>query len=499
MDRILAMDKTLSPSRSAPVLGKSSFSTTWSDDGTSWHGGSSPGRKRKNKNDQIGQPIVGRGQHIDQLMGVNQIQHMTLRGLDYDPLESVLLRMRDVNSKSGPIEAVSQRRVNRWLGEPAPAIDVLPKLKASVEGDQHLLSESLSPGSRRRRRGMPAHRRLALGEFQTWMKQMFKDSDELWAVLCEENMDKVGKDKFAQTLADHLYPMGSLGARMLFFFLDSDDDEAVALQDIKSGLEELEVAENPSPKNWERFSNSLTEWRQTKNQDVIEDHNVRCQIERLNRMKLGVENTSKQEGLAALMLRTSKGEPAVADFIEYILDGFNSIQMAWTIMDVKKAGTLSRDEFTDSMSYLVSNQGVRPFPAHLTKLGKLLFPSLDPSARGFIKMEVLRNLEGSSPCHGPGRYLLQRLGRFIRKHATVRLPVARSEIDHRSFFMYLEQAGYPRWHVDNLFDCIDRDGSGDIRMDDILTFLSPEEPGMNLSVPKVLIGFQEVLPSRFSE
>lgn len=321
---------------------------------------------------------------------------------------------------------------------------------------------------------------------------MLQDSNALWALMCEENIDKVSKDKFVQTLAEQEYPMGSLGAKLLFFFLDADDDDAITLQDIKSGLEELELTENVSPKSWERLSNTWTEWRYAKNQDAIEDHNVRCQIDKLNRMKLGVESTSKQEGLASLMSRTWKDEPAVADFIEYIFEGFKTIQMAWDIMDIKKAGMLSKDEFSDSMSWLVSNRGIRPFSAHLKKLLELL-EGMDPSARGLLKMEYLMNLDRNNQLQGQGRFLLQRLGRFIRNHATLRLQVGRSEIDHKTFTTYLEEAGYPKWHIDDLFDCIDRDGSGDIGMDDILAFLSPEGPGVKLSLPKVLIGFQESL------
>mmetsp|Transcript_733 Transcript_733/g.1299 ORF Transcript_733/g.1299 Transcript_733/m.1299 type:complete len:661 (+) Transcript_733:61-2043(+) len=437
-----------------------------------------------------------RGEFVDLLMGTEKAPEVAPRGLPFDPLETVLQGMKDINSDTGPSAVVHRRRVARHWGKPTPQISLPQRSKASAApGNQPLLEESMSPMSRARRRYNVKQRLLAILEFSAWLDQVFEDEEEFWQALTgsKDFSIDVAKDVFVKVLAERSYPMGDLGAKTLFFFLDDDEDQRISWSEVMEALQEAQDAnenESASPKRWELFSTQSAEVRTWTDQDILEEHRIDSQVEKM--IRRGYESATKSAAREALIRRLWKEEPLVAEFMEFFFNEFKSIQLAWRILDVKRQGLISRDDFVQSMKSLRSSRGLSAMEAHISGL----FSQLDPAQTGRVRLaDIIQE-----PRHGVSGHaaLLDHFREFVKARAKIWEdqggsfelfedvfdPAAGGRVSKAAFASALVKLGYEEWHAEQLFNRLDRDGSGDIEMTDFTALFKEIGAGMCYKQPQ---------------
>ncbi|CAK9104073.1 Putative E3 ubiquitin-protein ligase HERC2, partial [Durusdinium trenchii] len=250
---------------------------------------------------------------------------------------------------------------------------------------------------------------------------------------------------------------------------------------------------------WELLRNDAEEARRIRDQDPIEEHLIEQYVGTLRRRK--DPNATHSDALAGLLKRMWQGEPEVAEFMEFVFTEFRSIPMLWRFLNISKKslkgddGVLTEEDFRTAMRCLFSREGRQPVEAHMSGL----FDLLDTNKQNRIRLSDILHEE---PHAGRGRKaLLGRLRRFLEELTSSKTPEmkalmqlykspadafkmsASGKVTRAGFIEGLHRLRYDEWHVDDLFTRIDRDGSGDITIEDILGFLKEAGPGGRYARP----------------
>eukprot|EP00434_Breviolum_minutum_P034953 symbB.v1.2.030936.t1/scaffold3538.1/size88992/2 len=236
-----------------------------------------------------------------------------------------------------------------------------------------------------------------------------------------------------------------------------------------------------------------------RDQDPIEEHLIEKHRGTLQRR--GKLDATHQDGLEGLLKLMWREEAEVAEFLEFVFTEFKSIPMLWRFLDIsKKTGIddsyITQEEFNSAMQCLWSRTKRQPLEAHMSAL----FDLLDTEKQDRIRLSDI--LEDGIVGSGRGRKaLLKRLRRFFVELTTsksekmkalmnlYRSPSdafkmsANGKVTRASFMEGLRRLRYDEWHLDDLFARIDRDGSGDITIEDILAFLKEAGPGGRYAKP----------------
>lgn len=437
-----------------------------------------------------------RGDFVNILMGVEDAPEVNPRGLPYDPLETVLAGQKELHSKTGPEALLRQKRIAHLKQMPMPRVQRHILAKASSLLPTPLL-EANSTGRQKRRLNLP-QRLLALTEFKTWMAERFPSPEAARSELRLTAAEGGRKDLFVQALAQREYPYGTIGAKV-FFFCDADEDDLISWQDITEALEECRPPEGPT--RWEILRSDAEHARHIRDQDPIEEHLIQNHVSTLHRR--GKPNANQADALESLLKRMWPEEPEVAQFMEFVFAEFRSIPMLWRFLDISKKsglddGYITQEEFCSAMRRMFSRTGRQPLEAHMSEV----FDLLDVQSQNRIRLSDL--LEDDIVGSGRGRKaLLKRLRRFFEELTSCRSEEmkalmnlyrspsdafkmsATGKVSRASFLEGLQRLRYDQWHLDDLFSRIDRDGSGDITIEDFLGFLKEAGPGGRYAKPVV--------------
>eukprot|EP00931_Biecheleriopsis_adriatica_P043735 TRINITY_DN24991_c0_g1_i1.p1 TRINITY_DN24991_c0_g1~~TRINITY_DN24991_c0_g1_i1.p1 ORF type:complete len:720 (+),score=164.31 TRINITY_DN24991_c0_g1_i1:35-2161(+) len=428
-----------------------------------------------------------RGELVDILMGVEKPPEVDPRGLAFDPLETVLQDMQVMQGETGPVAQVKQRRVAKFKGKPPPRAWTPAKQKVPVASRQPLLEETVTFEHRKARREGGYQRLLAFMEFAAWLEYSHEDLEDFWATLSKNSEGNVQCEDFVEALSNADYPMGGLGAKTLFFFLDSSEDGAVSIQELHFALQEVERSkQGKKASSWDAFAQTASEVRKLSDQDPVEEYRIDNQLTILQRRVN--EFASKKDAMATLFKRIWREDPEVAEFMEFIFAEFRSIQMVWRILDVEQRGMITQEEFRESVLSLCSRSKLKAVEVHMEGLYSLL----DTDGTNRVKLSDI--LDQPTEERKGKMALLDRLRRFMQqrekdeRYGSLEKAfdmLAGGRVTRWAFLQGLERLHYSLWHVDGLFDKFDRDGSGDINADDIINFLKEAGPGGNYHVPQV--------------
>jgi len=438
-----------------------------------------------------------RGDFVNILMGVEDAPEVNPRGLPYDPLETVLAGQQELHSKSGPEALLRQKRIAQMKQQPIPKVKRHILEKASSLLPTPLLTASSTPEVRQKRRWNLPQRLLAFSEFKTWLAEHFPSPEAAQAELRLSSPNGGERNAFCQALVQREYPYGVIGAKVFFFFCDADEDNIISWKDISDAMEVPEAPEGPS--RWELLRLDAEHARMIRDQDPIEEHLIEKHRGTLQRR--GKVDATHQDGLEGLLKLMWREEAEVADFLEFVFTEFKSIPMLWRFLDIsKKTGIddsyITQEEFNSAMQCLCSRTKRQPLEAHMSAL----FDLLDTEKQDRIRLSDI--LEDGIVGSGRGRKaLLKRLRRFFVELTTsksekmkalmnlYRSPSdafkmsANGKVTRASFMEGLRRLRYDEWHLDDLFARIDRDGSGDITLEDILAFLKEAGPGGRYGKP----------------
>eukprot|EP00435_Cladocopium_sp_Y103_P044585 s696_g12.t1 len=272
---------------------------------------------------------------------------------------------------------------------------------------------------------------------------------------------------------------------------DGLDGRASHLKLQKFRHKECHPPEGPS--RWERLRSDAEHARHLRDQDPIEEHLIQNHVSTLQRR--GKPNANQADALESLLKRMWPEEPEVAQFMEFVFSEFRSIPMLWRFLDIsKKSGIddcyIKQEEFSTAMRRMFSRTGRQPLEAHMSEV----FDLLDVQSQNRIRLSDI--LEDDIVGAGRGRKaLLKRLRRFFEELTSCRTEEmkalmnlyrspsdafkmsATGKVSRASFLEGLQRLRYDQWHLDDLFSRIDRDGSGDITIEDFLAFLKEAGPG----------------------
>ncbi|CAJ1364571.1 unnamed protein product [Effrenium voratum] len=262
------------------------------------------------------------------------------------------------------------------------------------------------------------------------------------------------------------------------------------------------LAPAPGPSCWEALSQHAEEARKLRCQDPIEEYLIGKHVETLTLR--GKPKATFQDGLDGLLKLTWFTEPEVAEFLEFVFSEFRSTSMVWCFLDSKQDGIVTLEDFCREMRCLRSRNHRQPVEAHM--LG--LFDQLDTNKQNRVRLaDVLaQGLDA-----GKGRQaLLARFRGFLEELTSSEDPKmkelretytspskafktsAAGKVTRANFIEGLYRLQYDEWHLSSLFARIDRDGSGDITMEDLLNFLREAGPGGRYRMPVATRAMPEV-------
>ncbi|CAE8686282.1 unnamed protein product, partial [Polarella glacialis] len=326
-----------------------------------------------------------------------KIPEVGSRGLSYDPLETVLGGMKDMHGFAGPVPLVKMRRAHRQKAAPCPKVVAPARYKAPVTPMMHpgrLLSESLTPSHRSRRREEPTQRRLSISGFVNWCETTFGGILAAWEHI-SSGEGNVQRAHFVEVLSSRDYPMGELGAKTTFFFLDSDEDGVATWDDVYQKTQDVKSSFSSSGNGWDAMGTQAKFARDLRDQDPLEEHYFEHTA--LNFVRKGHSDFTPDDGRAHLVQRVWRDEPQVAQFLEYMFSEFGSIRMAFRIMDVTQSGSISKDDFRQCLKTLCSTVGtktgrvLKPLEVHMVDLYRrhAAAQGLDASTRNLRVSDIL--------------------------------------------------------------------------------------------------------------
>lgn len=382
------------------------------------------------------------------------------------------------------------------------------------------LDDMLSPqgrAERRNSRGRPG----ALKDFKIWCINTFGNIEEAWSALDAKGQGSMAKEDFIAALTARGFPMGDLGSRTVFFFIDSGDSDTISKEDVLAALSKIPDRPVSSPTGNISSANSASGKSRASSFSVHDvyhrksvaatchdGNSVANQTRRL--MELGFDmveaqalglngpeaNVGSQWKKKLAILREK--DPIIAQLLEFLYKSFGTLNLAFQHMDINGNGRLSKSEFENCLLHGVrSNSGLLAVDEHLQELYK----RADPRETSALSMvEFLNVLEKGDP-------LLERLTTFFNQQSISQRAVGvtpgdspkpdqgsrrqRLEKAFRAmgmstgkaalitpmvFVNLLTQLQYQEWHVRDIFHRLDLDGSGEITINEFTAFLMPFMP-----------------------
>jgi len=423
-----------------------------------------------------------------------------------DPLEKVAQGLDTLKGPMGPFAVTKQRRAARRLGAVLTnQTKLMPQVKpvleslwdenededmreqskcsqsaAMQESSMGALAASVSSEGRARRRTDTRGRLVVIAEFNHWCRQTFGSLQEAWRRFVGGgtfgSSGAVTKEQFVNAMRTHGYPMGTIGAKTVFFFLDTDDDGLIALEDLTCGVENVvQEKKSTAAEAWAALHAEEDRARETADLDPMEEHLVRA-------VSSAGGSVSLDRARSKILARLNHEDPPVAELMAYLFESFRTLRMAFRQMDANKNGLLTKTEFTEGMATIRSKTGVKPLESHVGGL----FDRLDTNGAGVVGVEELLERafgKGVDP-------FLERLGDFLADHTNDgdHIPTRRKKLQGlfrlrdgekmscADFAQELAKLRYHDWHINDLFSRLDKDCSGSLSIGEFTAFLEKEVP-----------------------
>jgi len=409
-------------------------------------------------------------------------EHITHEYVKADYLGHVTQGLEDLHGPDSPDNEAKQRRT-RWLsGDQGTASQ--PSLlvrRAQTAPD--------AVGRRGRRRSSVQRQELtaslarlvALSEFTVWCSSRFGGVDGALEVIGGfEAGASVGLDRFASGLAERGYPMGKMNASRLFGFLDTTLDGFISRINVVDATRDVKSNTEVSKEKWEALHQSMDQQLVDNDIDPVEAHFMKSAGSDVGKL------SPLQKMQERLMKTLVQEEPLLAEFMQYLFLFFKTLKAAFRQMDVNQSGSLSKSEFKDSLIRLRSKDGKRFLEFHARNIYKKLATEPDgilnmtallktvESEDGLVKLfggflaDALR--KANEPPDSPLR------SRDLEDAFQKAMGGKRALLTFDEFHACMSRLKYADWLINKLFTRIDADGSGDISVSELTSFLEPDIP-----------------------
>jgi Ca2+-binding EF-hand superfamily protein len=204
----------------------------------------------------------------------------------------------------------------------------------------------------------------------------------------------------------------------------------------------------------------------------------------------GYKTTALEKGLERMLEQLRMTDPALGELLDFFMQHFGSLKLAFKQLDINANGALSMQEFADGLRMLRSRRGAGPIEAHVVTL----FNRLDYESRGSIALEdIVYELENNlDPCLIRLREFCDEVGKKagtmnstsnqdenvkMRHYAGIfRVGHRDSQMSKEHFCAALTHMRYPQWHAEELFHRLDKDDSGHLSLSEFTAFMSPDPP-----------------------
>jgi len=427
-------------------------------------------------------------------MGTGRTDHLELVARGLEKLNSSI-RRSSLDPSALPLPC---RQMTNRLGACDLPNESLHFRGSATEEESPSVAVMRNSAQARENRRNARGRLIALSEFRRWAMAKFGDLDAMWAALDPLGGDAVSMAEFVGVLKHHGYPMGELGVKTLWFFLDSNENGFLQHEEMISELADIVGSRTSSPQR-----PRTREEPEEAVMDPVEAAAVRADRERrrLSKAAALAEERSEEPGQAGstsidkaraqILDRLRVQDPLVCQLLEFMYSAFRTLRLAFRHMDINGNGLLSKQEFKDSLKTMRSNTGQRPVEIHICDL----FARLDTKGTGAATLDEVAALPESADA------MLERLGRFLRDHANcddvredmreklrqiLKLSDGTSPVSESEFRNLLTRLRYPDWHAGNLFARLDKDGSGTLTIGEFTAFLEKEIPQRRVEAREVV-------------
>jgi len=340
---------------------------------------------------------------------------------------------------------------------------------------------SSSPGLLEEGSSAAQSRWLAVAEFAAWCNRQFGSVNLALEVFgAFDNNALVGSEAFLALLTHQGYPPSALSAKRLFTTFDSDGDGLISRHDVVDTIKNVKSEADVGREQWEMIHARAVQHLIDIDVDPVEAHLL------TRAAKESDTRTPMAKLQEKLMARLAKREPLMAEFMAYLYTCFKTLKMGFRSMDVNGNGSLSKSEFKDCLLRIRSRDDKRFLEVHLrntySKLvveagGQLNLHTLlstpeseDPLIRtlGNFLADTLRR--GNEPAHSPIRT------RDLEDTFQKAMGGKRALLTFEEFHSGMQRLKYADWLINQLFIRIDSDGSGDITVRELASFLEPDLP-----------------------
>jgi len=307
-----------------------------------------------------------------------------------------------------------------------------------------------------------------LDNFWTWCKETFGTLEKAFKAFDLNGNGQLSSVEFADGCRARGYPGNPTKYKRIFFLMDADLDGSIGKPEFSGSK-----VRRQSTLEAEEARKKLGIQRQTINVDPfagIADGETRGSVLSMKR-SLMVNEMRKQD-------------PVVAQFVDFLFQGYETLKAAFRQIDINRNGLLSKSEFKDGLRILrIGKMSMQDL--HLVDL----FKRLDEDNSGHITVDEMISETADPMIQRLVKYLLDVRSDFHVKNEkksnlTREQRLARvfskidddmsSGIDCEEFVSALKRLRYLDWHVGELFDRLDKDRSGQLSVGEFTAFLEKD-------------------------